>query len=286
MKAMKQYEVLNWASLFLEQHHREQRVAELLLQYHLNVSSSRFYTMMRDWIPEDVLVKYVEDIKQHATIGIPIQHLMGYAYFYGRKFYVTNHVLIPRPETEELVYHSISSTEGKSVDKLPVIVDAGTGSGVIAITLALELANAKIHATDLSKEALKVAKKNADDHQAAIHFHDGDFLQPLIDQQIHVDMIVSNPPYISIKEKMELADTVRDFDPELALFAEDEGLAAYIKLIDQSKQVLCKRGTIVFEIGHQQGPQVLKLLKESYPHSDVAIIKDINGKDRIVTAQL
>ncbi|HAM80710.1 peptide chain release factor N(5)-glutamine methyltransferase [Ornithinibacillus bavariensis] len=281
--SQKQYEVLQWASLFLEKNNRETRVADLLLQHHLGVSRTQFYARMRDEIPNEIVEKFHADIEDHVKTGVPIQHLTGYEHFYGRKFSVNSHVLIPRPETEELVQHVINHLpENESI----TIVDVGTGSGVIAITLALEIPNAKIIATDISEEALRTARANARNLQANITFLQGDFLEPVIDKNIKADIVVSNPPYISEAEREELSDTVVNHDPELALFAAENGLAAYQKICSQLPQVILPNGSVAFEIGYLQGEAVQALIKEKFPKSTTNIIKDINGKDRIVFAQL
>ncbi|GIO26842.1 peptide chain release factor N(5)-glutamine methyltransferase [Ornithinibacillus bavariensis] len=281
--SQKQYEVLQWASLFLEKNNRETRVADLLLQHHLGVSRTQFYARMRDEIPNEIVEKFHADIEDHVKTGVPIQHLTGYEHFYGRKFSVNSHVLIPRPETEELVQHVINHLpENESI----TIVDVGTGSGVIAITLALEVPNAKIIATDISEEALRTARANARNLQANITFLQGNFLEPVIDKNIKADIVVSNPPYISEAEREELSDTVVNHDPELALFAAENGLAAYQKICSQLPQVILPNGSVAFEIGYLQGEAVQALIKEKFPKSTTNIIKDINGKDRIVFAQL
>lgn len=280
-KAPKQYEVLKWASLFLEKHNREPNVAEILLMHYLNVSRSRFYMMMRDPIPANTLASFEAAILEHVEAGIPVQHLTGYEMFYGRKFQVNKNVLIPRPETEELVQHVIETVGQQPVN----IVDVGTGSGIIAITLALELPQVTVYATDISKTALLIAKKNAEQLQANITFLEGDFLQPVIDADIHADVIVSNPPYIARSEEVLLSDTVKNFDPALALFADDNGLAAYRRIIEQSKQVIRTHAMFAFEIGYTQGEAVCSLIKHTYRASETKIIQDINKKDRIVTAQ-
>ncbi|WP_026907733.1 peptide chain release factor N(5)-glutamine methyltransferase [Paucisalibacillus globulus] len=277
----KQYEVLQWASLFLEENNRETRVADLLLQHHLGVSRTQFFAQMRDEIPEHIVDNFRKDIEKHVDTGVPIQHLMGYEAFYGRNFSVNPHVLIPRPETEELVQHVIDHASKHN----PItIVDIGTGSGIIAITLALELPNAKVYAIDISGEALETAKKNAENLQAEITFLQGDFLSPLLEQNIKADIVVSNPPYISEEERPELSDTVVNHDPELALFADDNGLAAYKKITKQLPGVIKSGGTVAFEIGYLQGDAVKALLQEKFPESNVTILQDISGKDRIVFA--
>ncbi|HLS20076.1 MAG TPA: peptide chain release factor N(5)-glutamine methyltransferase [Bacillota bacterium] len=278
---LKQYEVLKRASLFLQQNKCESQVAEILLRHFLQVSRAQFYANMQEVVAPEITERFWEAINRHVTTRIPVQHLTGYEYFYGRKFHVNEHVLIPRPETEQLVEHVINK-----VHKTPLsIVDLGTGSGVIAITLALELKRAKVYATDISEEALHVAKKNAHKHCADVRFMLGDFATPLIEKNIMTQIIVSNPPYIAYDEKDTLSQTVK-YDPELALFAANDGLAAYNKIIEQSKKIIAKNGILAFEIGYQQGEAVQKLIKKSYPHSSVKVYQDINGHDRIVIAHI
>ncbi|MGJ9458210.1 peptide chain release factor N(5)-glutamine methyltransferase [Oceanobacillus sp. CF4.6] len=283
-QSTKQFEVLRWASLFLEKHNREARVAEILLQHHLQVTRSQFFMLMQDPIPQDIVDRFQADIEKHAETGIPVQHLTGMESFYGREFTVNKHVLIPRPETEELVQHVIHTAENS--DERLTIVDIGTGSGVIAITLALELPHATVYATDISKDALMVAKRNAEKLQANVTFLQGDFLQPMMDETIQADIIVSNPPYIAKADAPSLSDTVKNFDPDLALFAEDDGLAAYQKIIGQAPKVIRKRGLLAFEIGHEQSEALHMLIHEVFPKSNITTIQDINKKDRIVSAKI
>ncbi|WP_339226507.1 peptide chain release factor N(5)-glutamine methyltransferase [Oceanobacillus sp. FSL K6-2867] len=284
-QVQKQFEVLRWASLFLEKHQRESRVAEILLQHYLGVDRQQFYMLMREPVPAEIVDKFKAAIEQHAKTGIPVQHLTGYEVFYGREFIVNEHVLIPRPETEELVQHIIQSTDAANGDPL-TIIDVGTGSGIIAITLALEIPNSVVYATDISKDALEVAKKNAEQLDANVHFLQGDFLQPAIEKKLQVDFLVSNPPYIAKSEAASLSDTVKHFDPELALFAEADGLAAYQAIIDQAPKIIKTNATLAFEIGHEQGEAVHAIIQETFSESIVATIQDINGKDRIAAAEV
>lgn len=279
----KQFEVLKWASLFLEEHGREQKVAEILLQFHLGLSKSEFFMNMREQVPAQVWELFETDIKQHATTGIPVQHLIGYDEFYGRKFQVNEHVLIPRMETEELIEHILNQTPK---DTPITIADVGTGSGIIAVTLALELPHATVFGTDLSEEALDVARQNAAALDANVHFFQGNFLSPLIEQGLEADVIVSNPPYIAEKEKPDLLDTVKNFDPSLALFAEENGLAAYKEIIQQLPRVAREDSYLVLEIGRTQAEAVTLLIQNRFPESDVRTIQDINQNDRILSAEL
>jgi release factor glutamine methyltransferase len=284
--SIKQYEVLNWASLFLKEHHCEEQIAGILLQHHLSVTRSEFYMMMQEPIPEPIINRFKADIHKHVDTGVPVQHLIGYEMFYGRKFSVNNHVLIPRPETEELVQQIIEATEKYPQEQRLTIVDIGTGSGVIAITLALEVPRARIYATDISTAALQVAQKNANQLGANINFLQGDYLQPIIDNGINIDIIVSNPPYISKLDESTLSRTVKDFDPNIALFADENGLLAYRRILELSTKMAKQPSMIFFEIGYKQGNAVKTLIHHTYPQIDVDIIKDINENDRIVTAKL
>ncbi len=281
----KQFEVLRWASLFLEKHHRESRVAEILLQYYLGVDRQQFYMLMRDPVPIEIVDKFKAAVEKHAKTGIPVQHLIGHEIFYGREFIVNEHVLIPRPETEELVQHIIQSTDTSGGDPL-TIIDIGTGSGIIAITLALEIPNSIVYATDISKNALEVAEQNAKQLGADVHFLQGDFLQPAIEKDIQVDILVSNPPYIAKSEAPELSDTVKNFDPELALFADADGLAAYQTIIAQAPQATKRPAQLAFEIGYEQSEAVYALIQETFSESTINTIQDINGKNRIVSAKI
>ncbi len=270
-------EARRWASLFLKQHNRETRVADLLLEDLLDLNLAMLMAYERDPFPQDKLQLYKQHVREHAETGIPVQHLIGEADFYGRRFCVNEHVLIPRPETEELI-------EGVRKRLLPsdqVLADIGTGSGIIAITLQLET-NRRTLATDISKQAVATAKTNADKNEAAIEWFCGDFLQPL--QTETIDVLISNPPYIARDEP--LADTVKNFDPELALFADNDGLAAYEAIVRQIAARTQKPRLIALEIGHQQGQAVKHMIHSQLVNYHVTIEQDINQKDRMIFAIL
>ncbi|WP_382393084.1 peptide chain release factor N(5)-glutamine methyltransferase [Lentibacillus juripiscarius] len=274
---VKLYEVLRRASLFLEENGREPKFAELLMMDCLQVSRTHVLTMMRDPVPEAVRKQFWQGIEQHAETGVPLEHLTGKASFYGRDFRVDEHTLIPRPETEELVEKVV-----QTVSREPVtIVDIGTGSGVIAITLALELPQAIVYATDISEDALAIARQNAAMLGADVTFLHGDSLVPLKQENLQPDILVSNPPYIAESDRSTLADTVKDFDPELALFAGSDGMSAYKKIIADLPQVMKRPGHVFLEIGDEQGPAIKSLMQRDLPNSDTAIHPDINGKNRI-----
>ncbi|MRG86215.1 peptide chain release factor N(5)-glutamine methyltransferase [Salinibacillus xinjiangensis] len=273
----------HWASLFLQEHGCEKGVADILLMHLLSMSQSQLLAAMQDDFPQDIQETFMEGIYQHVDKGTPVQHLIGYEYFYGRKFAVNPHVLIPRPETEELVELVLREIKaGFSKDDEILVVDIGTGSGIIGITLKKELPALHVKAVDISKDALQTAKQNAQDLNADVEFVEGDFLSPLVESGQRVDVIVSNPPYISPEDETSLDDVVRKHDPKLALFAEDEGLAAYKKIVSQLPEVMNRPALVAFEIGHQQGVAVQEIIKHKFPKAEPKVMQDINQKDRIV----
>ncbi|MDA3129383.1 peptide chain release factor N(5)-glutamine methyltransferase [Aliibacillus thermotolerans] len=272
------YEALQWASSFLEKHGREMRAADILLKHHLHVKWTEFHLKRRDVLSPAVWEAFQKDVKAHSQ-GIPVQHLIGYEFFYGRRFSVSNKVLIPRPETEELVAHVIESLSSKNDS--PTILDLGTGSGAIAITLALEIPKAKVCAVDISEEALHVAIENNDRLGANVTFLQGDLFAPVEGKKW--DVIVANPPYIPKKEWEQLDVTVKDHEPALALIGdEDKGVSFYEEIARKLPVTLKKTGFAFFEIGYNQGAEVKSIMEQHLPKRKVTVKKDINGKDRIV----
>lgn len=284
MNVEKIYEARNWASSFLQEHKRETGVVDILLCHYLQASKAQLYGMLRENFDQTLQQKFTEAIKLHATTGVPVQHLTENEEFYGRRFQVNKAVLIPRPETEELVQGVLQTLQAKFPNEPVTVVDVGTGSGVIAISLKKEAEHLDVFATDVSGEALEVATRNAKLHDASITFYQGNFLEPLINKGIKVNVVVSNPPYIAYQDREGLADTVRNYDPELALFADKDGLAAYEEIINQLPEVIDGEGLVAFEIGHKQGPAVKALLQAKFSHTNPEIKQDINGKDRMIFA--
>lgn len=276
-------EVLRRASSFLVEQNREPKIAEILLQHHLDMTKTEFIMSHREEVPESVKQAFLQDVEEHVKTGIPVQHLIGKEEFYSREFFVNKDVLIPRPETEELVLTVLERVKSKA--RPLKLIDIGTGSGIIAITCKLEDPTLTVTAADISSAALSVAKKNAEKLEAEISFVQSDFLTEWLGSGETFDVIISNPPYIPWQDEATLSDTVKNFDPHLALFADDNGLYAYQQIIKQAKKVLSTCGLLAFEIGYQQGEQVKMLIKQTFPESTVEIRKDINGRDRIVLAQ-
>ena len=211
----------------------------------------------------------------------PIQYVQGFTGFLSRRFFVTPAVLIPRPETEELVQRIIEETgAGASV------LDVGTGSGCIAISLALSLPEAKVEAWDVSMEALEVAMHNAEQLHAHVDFCLKDMLTCQWEGDSRYDIIVSNPPYVLEQERTTMAPNVVDYEPELALFVpDDDPLLFYRKIGEMGRQALKPEGRLYFEINRTQGIAVKQLL-EAQGYSHVTIYQDISHNDRIISARL
>lgn len=278
-KTDKIYEALNRASSYLQDNGREEAGARILLQHVLGLSQAGLLASLRDDLQATDAEKFEGLIDQHAK-GTPIQHLTGSEEFYGRRFAVNPDVLIPRPETEELIEEALALIRQHIPNLEPFIADIGTGSGIIAITMKSEIPSATITATDISQAALETAKANAASLNTDIDFKLGDLLEPLKGQKW--DVILSNPPYIAHSEAAAMSDSVKDFEPHSALFAEQEGLALYVKMMEDLPALLNKPGIIGFEIGHSQGEAVENMLKNAFPHAKIYIKKDINKNDRMV----
>lgn len=226
----------------------------------------------------------VRELGAELLTGRPVQHILGEEWFYSRPFIVSKDVLIPRPETEELVYNALQRTI-KLFGSEPVkAADIGTGSGAIAVTFALEHPQTAVTATDISGPALQIARQNAEANGAVIDFRLGNLAEPLAGESW--DVILSNPPYISETDAASMSRTVTDFEPHSALFAKEDGLALYRELARTLPAVLGSKTLIGLEIGHLQGPAVRDLFQQAFPDAQVDIVRDINGKDRMIFCEI
>jgi release factor glutamine methyltransferase len=224
------------------------------------------------------ITKKVKNICKGLIAGNPLQYILGETVFYNCKIYVDGNVLIPRPETEELVDLILKENRNYKGS----IIDFGTGSGCIAIALAYNLPDAKILATDISGEALALALKNAHYNHVKINFVKSDLLTDMNPSFPQAGIIVSNPPYIRPSEKDLMHRNVYDFEPHDALFVpENDPLVFYRAILETSKKILSANGKIYFEINEAMGDEMKKLC-ESSGFINIQIIKDINGKERIV----
>lgn len=228
-------------------------------------------------ILENKKEEFFEVISQLKT-GKPYQQILGDVYFFGNQFFIDENVLIPRPETEELIEIINQKLEYKKDEKLKIL-DIGTGSGCISISLAKIFPKSEITSIDISAKALKVARKNADHHKVKINFIQKDYLSEDLDKIY--DVIVSNPPYIDTLEKEEMPSTVIDFEPNIALFApENKTLAFYEKIARDSQNYLRNRGWVFLEINQKLGEETLRLFEHKL--REKSLLKDLSQNDRFV----
>ena len=216
----------------------------------------------------------IEEAKKQMELGIPVQYIVGSVNFYGYEFKVNKNVLIPRFETEELVNRTIKYI--KKYIKEPKIVDLGTGSGCIAITLSKEL-DINVDAVDISESALEVAQQNNKINNSKVKFYQGNMLEPLNKKY---NVIISNPPYISRNEEIE--DIVKNNEPELALYADNDGLYYYEEILKKCSNYLEDNYLIAFEIGYLQGNKIKELANKYLNNINISIEKDLSEKDRFV----
>ena len=220
-------------------------------------------------------VKVTEELKK----GKPYQQILGYTEFYGNRFFVDENVLIPRPETEELLELAINKIRDSRFEIRDFkILDVGTGSGIIPITLKKHFPKAIVSAIEISEKALEIAQKNADFHQTEIKFIHSDYLNT--DLTENYDVIISNPPYIGIDENTEIEDSVKGFEPNIALFSPtSDALIFYRKIAKDCENHLNENGLFFLEINQKLGKETLELFSN---YSESCLIKDLSGNDRFV----
>lgn len=274
---MNRRQAITKACLLLRRQGKEESLARFLLMYMLDESPQLFSNSFSEQMSKENENKYFSLIEKHIKEDVPLSHLVGFEYFYDRKYKVTKDVLSPRMETEELIYKVIEYVKASSKNNFKIL-DLCTGSGIIAITLKKELSQFSIDvvASDISEEAIKVAKENAQSHDATIKFIQSDIFNNIADK---FDIIVSNPPYIDRKDEVTMQDNVLKYDPHLALFAEEEGMYFYRKIIEQANDYLNENGVIFFEIGYDQKDKIIKLADMNGFSAEV--YRDINGRDRM-----
>ena len=239
----------------------------------------------RRFAHQELLISDEEELKEITSelkTGKPYQQILGHTEFYGKKFFVDENVLIPRPETEELVeLAKIEIQNLKSKIQNLKLLDIGTGSGIIPITLKKHFPNSEISAIDISEKALEIAKKNADFHKKEINFIQADFLNTELTEKY--DIIISNPPYIGIEENIEIEDSVKGFEPNIALFSPtSDALIFYKKIAKDGEKHLNENGMIFLEINQKLGKETLELFSN---YSESRLIKDLSGNDRFVLAK-
>lgn len=269
--------VNNWSSqLSLYSKQEADALVNWILEHHLGM---RRVDMMHFLEEKDLPEALMQDFERLKT-GEPIQYILGHGPFYGREFKVSQATLIPRNETEELIHMIIKENQTEGLR----ILDIGTGTGCIPITLALEMKSPVVFGVDISKEALEIATLNAKKLHAAVYFSPCDILTELPQTQ-ELDILVSNPPYIPTGEKEKMHRNVLDFEPHLALFVENgDPLKFYKTIAEKGIHLLRPAGKIYFEINERFGDEVAELLT-NYGFKNVKVTKDLNEKDRIVSGQ-
>jgi len=265
--------------------------AELLLLFALDIGKAELLRDLREPFPSGKDEIWTELLARRAT-GIPVQYVIGEQYFYGRAFEVTEAVLIPRPETEllaEAVLKAGDAIWGPGT-AAPCVLDVGTGSGALAVTLAAERPGWRMAASDLSEDALRVARGNARRHgvDGRISFVQGDLLKPFLtggpEGGVFVDILVSNPPYIPSADIPGLQREVRDHEPRLALDGGDDGLNPYRAMALQLAELPQLPRIVAWEVGAGQARDVAELLKAAADWSDIRFVPDYAGIERHVMA--
>lgn len=273
-------EVLARASSFLEQNQLEGHMIEYVFLQRKHWNKTDYLLHMHETITAEDQKQIDEDMAK-LLAHYPPQYLIGSEAFLDYRFKVTPDTLIPRPETEELVEKCLKLTQ-KQANQALKVVDVGTGTGAIAISLKDKRPTWQVCAVDLSSAALEVAKENAQQIGVVLEFVLSDCLDEVAGP---IDVLISNPPYIS-QDEYELMDvSVREFEPKMALFAENNGLAIYEKLAQQAQSKLAKDGKIFLEIGFMQGLAVKELFQAAFPKKQVSIHKDLFGNDRMIVVE-
>ena len=239
-----------------------------------NLSFTDFvFTLQQEATEEEK--QFVEEIYKKLAAHIPAQYIIGHAEFFGMQLKVDERVLIPRPETEELVEFILA----ENLKDILKVLDIGTGSGAIALALAKNRPDWSVAAADISQDALELATENAKRQDLNLSFIKSDCFSEISSKY---DIIVSNPPYISRADEVEVGLNVLHSEPHLALFADEDGLAIYRRIAEDSKDYLNDGGKIYLEIGYKQGQSVPDLFRKNFPEKQVRTLKDRFGQDRMV----
>lgn len=277
--------LLQWTTDFFKKKELDspRLAAEVLLAAALNCQRIDLYARFNE-VPEEPHLGVFRDwVKRHGA-GEPVAYLVGHKEFYSLRFDVNQHVLIPRPETEHVVMAALDCARSFAADL--TIADVGTGSGCIAVTLATQLEQSRVVATDLSADALAVAGTNAESHGVSdrLEFVESDLLSAIPDQQTF-DLIVSNPPYIGRSEVGTLEENVRKYEPEMALFGGDEGTEIIVRLIEEAANRLNPGGFLIFEFSPMIAERCRELVDSTGRFSSSEIQKDYSQHQRLIVAK-
>jgi release factor glutamine methyltransferase len=284
-------EILNGSTNYLRDHRIEnpRLNAELLLAHSLNLSREGLYIHLHEQLKEEEKDE-LERLIERRIRGEPLQYILGHLEFWAFDLKVNPHVLIPRPETELLVEQGLSILSKDSFETPHCVLELGTGSGAITISLAKELKDVFLVATDISRDALVLAMGNAKSagviHQ--IEFVNGDLFAPFrfFKERKPFDLILSNPPYINRSEIQGLPKEVKDYEPISALDGGEDGLEFYRRITSQAPFYLRKRGWILMEVGQGQGSKVSDLIEKGGCFNEPELIRDFSGIERVVQAQI
>jgi release factor glutamine methyltransferase len=280
-------EALNWATEYLRDHGVEtpRLNAELLLAHAMGLSKEGLYIRLRDRMGEEE-GETLGDLVRRRVNGEPLQYILGRQEFWSIDLKVDPRVLIPRQETEHLVEEALSILINISFKKIPSVLELGTGSGAIAISLAREVKNIFLVATDLSGDALTVALENAKQASVSdkIRFVKGDLLRPFRSGE-PFDLILTNPPYIPDPDINGLAEEIKDHEPLSALKGGKDGLDFYRRLISEAPSYLKGGGWLLLEVGSAQAESVFEMIKAGGHFQNVGCVKDLSGIERVVKAQ-
>ena len=248
------------------------------------MNGANFLASFKDEIKEELIEKYDRAIDEYLINNYPVQYILGYSYFYGYKMKVDERVLIPRRETEELVAYVLSMYDEMFNGKEVNICDIGTGSGNIIIALKAEENNFNAYASDISEEALIVAKENAKNNDVKVEFLCGNMVEPFKELNVKFDIVVSNPPYIPEDEFVE--DIVKDNEPNIALFGGTDGMFFYEEIFKNIKGLLKEKAFLAFEHSFSKKQAMIDLAKKYFPDAEIISIKDMQDKDRFTIVKI
>ena len=282
-------ELLNRTTRYFEDHQVEnpRLQAELLMAQSLGLNREGLYIHLKDRLSDGAKERLEEFVRRRAS-GEPLQYILGKQEFWSGDFRVDPRVLIPRPETEILVEQALSILSTIPFERTPSVLEIGTGSGAVAISLLREAKNLLIMATDISREALLLARENARGMGVLreIIFVNGDLFGPFHSRKEGpFDLILSNPPYISRPEIETLPREIREHEPAIALNGGEDGLDFYRNIVRQAPSYLRKEGWLLLELGQGQGERITELIHEIGAFSKPDLLKDLSGIERVVKAQ-
>lgn len=267
--------LLKQAEKDIDKENLEKDVAKFLIMHYADISVQELYLRLDQEVDVDLIEQFNQGLGLYINEKQPLQYITGKQAFYGHEFYVNEDVLIPRWETEELVERLIIYIDITFSDKKLDILDIGTGSGCISVTLAKETSNSNVVATDISEKALKIAQKNNEKLETNVKFLVGDLFEPV--KNMSFDLIVSNPPYIPNGEA--IGPTVIH-EPEVALYGGNKGLDFYERIIRESKNYINPHGLIAFEHAYNTKAELAELALKYYPNAKVTQFQDLSKRDR------